>query len=122
MALLMCNLTSAAMLMKKMSEFSFVQPDNTYRGNIMKMRIIPALAIGMVVLLITSLAYSSEKRKKTTTQDPAAEKKQEEEKLKDELLNALESPEQKKQSSVNTGKAEAEKSSDKKEQLKSPKN
>jgi hypothetical protein len=61
----------------------------------MKRRLIPALSLGIVVILIGTLAYAADRRKKSNTLDLATEKMREEEALKAELLNALEIHEQK---------------------------
>ena len=61
----------------------------------MKKRFIPAISIGIAIILIGSLAYAADRRKKASTLDLATDKMHEEEALKAELLNALENHEQK---------------------------
>jgi Mg2+/citrate symporter len=80
----------------------------------MKKRLIPALSIGIVVILIGSLAYAADRRKKTNTVDLPTEKMLEEEALKAELLNALENNEQKSHDVSDTGRVVAVRSNEKK--------
>lgn len=56
----------------------------------MKKRLIPALSIGIVVLLIGSLAYAADKRKSAKSMDRNADTIHEEEALTAELLKAVE--------------------------------
>jgi hypothetical protein len=91
----------------------------------MKRRLIPALSIGIVVILIGSLAYAADKRKNAKTVDRTTDKIHEEEALTAELLNAVENHEQKLHDAGDTGKVDANRSNDdkdkfndKKEQLK----
>lgn len=83
-------------------------------------RLIPALSIGIAVILIGSLAYAADRRKKANTVELAKDKVQDEA-LKTELLNALETHEQKPSDFSETGKVAAVKSVDKKEHVKSEK-
>jgi hypothetical protein len=87
----------------------------------MKKRLIPALSIGIVVILIGSLAYAADRKKKANTVGQATDKIHEEEALKAELLNALENYEQKPHDDVDTGKVAAVRSNDEKEQTQSEK-
>lgn len=56
----------------------------------MKKRLIPALSIGIVVLLIGSLAYAADKKKSAKSLDRNTDTTHEEEALTAELLNAVE--------------------------------
>lgn len=60
----------------------------------MNKRLLPAVSIGLALLLIGTLAYASDRRKKNHASDPGTENRFEEE-IKAELLIALEVKEQK---------------------------
>ena len=87
----------------------------------MKRQFIPALSIGIVVILIGSLAYAADKRKTAKTVGRATDKIHEEEALTAELLNAVESHDQKLHETGDTGKVEVDRPDDKKGQLASKK-
>jgi len=70
----------------------------------MKKRLIPALSIGIVVILIGSLAYAADKRKTAKSLDRNADNIREEEALTAELLKAVEGKEQKLQDTGDTVK------------------
>ncbi|MDD2853677.1 MAG: hypothetical protein PHY09_17465 [Desulfuromonadaceae bacterium] len=56
----------------------------------MKKRLLPAIAIGMAVLIIGSIAYAADRRKNTKTVDRLTDKTREEEALRAEFLESLE--------------------------------
>jgi hypothetical protein len=87
----------------------------------MKRRLIPALSIGIAVILIGSLAYAADRRKKANSVDLPTDNIHEEEALTAELLNAVETREQKMHDSRDKKKAEEDKPNDKKGQLASKK-
>ena len=72
----------------------------------MKKRLIPALSIGIVVILIGSLAYAADKRKAAKSLDRSADNIHEEEALTAELLKAVEEKEQKLQDTGDTVKVD----------------
>jgi len=87
----------------------------------MKKRLLPALSIGIAVILIGSLAYAADKRKKAHTVDLAIDKTHEEEALKAELLNAVEEKGQKLHGAGDSVKVTADRSNKNKGQLESRK-
>jgi len=87
----------------------------------MKKRFIPAISIGIAVILIGSLAYAADRRKKANTMDLPTDKMHEEEALKVELLNALENHEQRSHDAGDKVKVDADRPNDKKDQLLSKK-
>ena len=84
----------------------------------MKKRLLPALSIGIAVILIGSLAYAADRKKKSTSINLATDIGHEEEALKTELLNALEIHDQKPRDVSAIENGVAVKSSAKKEQTK----
>jgi hypothetical protein len=87
----------------------------------MKKRLIPALSIGIAVILIGSLAYAADRRKKANTVNLPTDRMHEEEALTAELLNAVEKKEQKLQDVGVAGKLDADRPIDKKGHLASKK-
>lgn len=87
----------------------------------MKRRLIPALSIGIVVILIGSLAYAADKKKNTKTVDRNTDKIHEEEAITAELLKAVENHEQRPNNTGDTKKVNAGRPNDKKDQLESSK-
>ena len=87
----------------------------------MKRRLLPALSIGIVVVLIGSLAYAAERKKNTKTVDRNKDKIHEEEAITAELLNAVENHEQKQNSAGDKVKTDADRPNGKKRQFESKK-
>jgi hypothetical protein len=85
----------------------------------MKRRLLPALSIGIVVLLIGSLAYAAERKKNTKTVDRNRDKIHEEEAITAELLNAVENHEQKQNNAGDKVKTDAGRPNGKKRQFES---
>lgn len=82
----------------------------------MKRRLMPALSIGIAVILIGGLAYAADRRKNAKSVDKNIDPVHEEELLTAELLNAVENYEQKPHNPEDTAKVDGKKSSDNKEQ------
>jgi hypothetical protein len=88
----------------------------------MKRRLMPALSIGIVVILIGSLAYAADRKKNAKAiVDRNTDQIHEEEAITAELLNAVENKEQRPINTGDKGKVDSDRSADKKGQLKSKK-
>ena len=87
----------------------------------MKRRLIPALSIGIVVILIGTLAYAADRKKNAKNVDRNTDKIHEEEAITAELLNAVENNEQRPLNAGDKGKTDADRPNDKKGQLESKK-
>jgi hypothetical protein len=61
----------------------------------MKKRLLPAISIGIAVIIIGSIAYAADRKKNIKTAGLTVDRIQEEETLRAELLNALEHHEKK---------------------------
>jgi hypothetical protein len=85
----------------------------------MKNRLLPALSIGIVVILIGSLAYAADRKKNAKTVDRNSDRIHEEEALTAELLDAVEKKDQKPHDTGDTGKVDADRPDDKKGHLSS---
>jgi hypothetical protein len=88
---------------------------------IMKRRLLPALSIGIVVILIGSIAYAADRKKNTKTVDRNTDMIHEEEALTAELLKAVENHEQRPLNAGDNDKVDADRPHDKKVQLESKK-
>ena len=78
----------------------------------MKRRLLPAISIGIAVILIGSLAYAADRRKSSKSVDRPADPTHEEEALKAELLDAVDRQEKKPQDPDAAGKVAAIKAVD----------
>lgn len=83
----------------------------------MKKRLLPALTIGIAVILIGSIAYAADKRKSAKAHDRDIDKIREEEALTAELLNAVEAKEQKSHIHAESAPVDADKPGEKKEHV-----
>lgn len=81
----------------------------------MKKRLLPAISIGIAVLVIGSIAYAADRRKNTKTSDLFGDKVREEEALNAELLDTFDHQDKKPQDSADTKRGAVIASNDKKE-------
>ena len=85
----------------------------------MKRRLTPILAIGIMVLLIGSLAYAADRKKRTKLVERTPDTITEEEALKAELLDALEDQQKISKDTADPAGVTSAKTTEKRAQLKS---